>query len=76
MGNLRIQIGSLLAFFALLIGITSFLFSSEVSAGPTIGAFACLLAILGRIIQAGGQHQDYERWHDEDRERRDASTVG
>ena len=67
MRNFRIQLGSMVALLALLAGVVSLPLSSEVSFGPTVGAFACLLAIIARIIQAGGQHQDRERWREEDR---------
>lgn len=72
MNNFRIQLGAMLAFIALAIGATSLLFASEVSAGPTIGAFACLLAIVGRILQAGGQRQEEREWRDADR----AAAIG
>ena len=71
MNNFRIQLGSMVAFLALLAGVVSLPLSSEVSFGPTVGAFACVLAIIGRIIQAGGQHQDLARWRSEDAARRD-----
>jgi hypothetical protein len=67
MNNFRIQLGSFLAFIALLIGLVSLPFSSEATFGTTVGAFACLLAILARIIQAGGQRQEEREWRDADR---------
>lgn len=68
--NIRIQLGALTAFFALLIGGASLLFASQVSLGPTLGAFACLLAIVARMIQAGGQHQAHAQWRADDRQAR------
>lgn len=73
--NFRIQIGAFLACLAFLVGVGSILFASEVTSGPTAGAFACLLAIIGRILQAGGQHQEYARWREDDRKRRE-SAIG
>lgn len=67
MNNFRIQLGSFLAFIAFLVGLVSIPLASEATFGPTVGAFACLLAILGRIIQAGGQRQEEREWRDADR---------
>lgn len=70
MNNFRIQVGAMLAFLALLIGGASLLFASQVSLGPTMGAFACLVAIIARMIQSGGQHEVLARWRNEDRQAR------
>jgi hypothetical protein len=47
-----------LLIFSIAIGLIGLLFASQATAGPTIVAFACLLAIYARCAQADQQHKE------------------
>jgi hypothetical protein len=48
---------AVLIVLALIVAAGALLFTSQVSAGPTVMGFACLLAILARIQQAGEHYR-------------------
>jgi len=48
---------AVLAILAFLIGLVSWLFVSQVTAGAAGIGFACLLAILARMAQSDAQHR-------------------
>jgi hypothetical protein len=49
---------AILLMFSMIIGVIGLLFASQATAGPTIVAFACLLAIYARCAQADQQHKE------------------